>query len=287
MSSMDVPWQPRRIERLIEVFPTGSAVVRVETDQGEGFLKALSNKAEPHNLACELVGTLLAGTLLAGWLKLPTLDFALIAVTAADRLQLADGTMAHPGPAFITRFEDGYPWGGEPKELDGLDNPEDIARLVVLDTWTRNCDRYLPREEGARVRRDNVFLSRRNATAGHFVLKAIDHGCCFTCARELTARLGDLDLIRDPQLYGCFPEFRGRIDRAAVLRIVQEVKAIGRNEVEAIVQSVPPEWDVSPSVRAAWCHFIYERARYIEAIFECEWPRLSLFDDEPGQETVT
>lgn len=118
MSSVDVPWQPSRIERVIEAFPTGSSVVRVETDQGEAFLKALSNKAEPHNLACELVGTRLAR-----WLKLPTFDFALITVSADDRIPLADGTMAHPGPAFIARFEDGYPWGGDPRELDGLDNP--------------------------------------------------------------------------------------------------------------------------------------------------------------------
>src|SRR5213592_5223327 len=60
MSSGDVAWQPSRIVRLVEALPTGSSVVRVETDLGEGFLKALSNKAEPHNLACELVGTYLA-----------------------------------------------------------------------------------------------------------------------------------------------------------------------------------------------------------------------------------
>jgi hypothetical protein len=41
----------------------------VETDAGEGFLKAMGNPESPHVLACELVGTLLAE-----WLGLPTLE---------------------------------------------------------------------------------------------------------------------------------------------------------------------------------------------------------------------
>jgi hypothetical protein len=190
-------------------------VVRVETDQGDGFLKALSNKAEPHHLVCELVGTQLAR-----WLKLPTLTFSLLAITEQDRIQLADGTFAHPGPAFITKLEEGIPWGGAAEELDLLDNPGDVARLVVFDTWTRNCDRYMPRESGARINRDNVFLSRRTASKGHFILKAIDHGCCFTCARELTVRLRELENVRDDRLYGCFPQFAGRIERPRILEVL-------------------------------------------------------------------
>src|SRR6266849_1926175 len=111
MSSAAGAWSPIRILRAVEAFPTGSAVVRVETDQGEGFLKALSNKTEPHNLACELVGTLLAR-----WMKLPTLEFHVIAVPEALRIPLADGTFAHPGPAFITRLEKGSAWGSQTEE---------------------------------------------------------------------------------------------------------------------------------------------------------------------------
>jgi hypothetical protein len=73
MAEAGTPWQPNRILRVIEAFPAGSSVVRVETDAGEGFLKALGNAAGPHSLACEYVGTRLA--VLIG---LPTFTFALV-----------------------------------------------------------------------------------------------------------------------------------------------------------------------------------------------------------------
>lgn len=273
-------WDPSRIVRVVEAFPTGSSVVRVETEQGEGFLKALSNKTEPHNLAAELVGTLLARRM-----KLPTLDFHIIALTAADRIRLADGSYAHAGPAFITRFEDGIAWSGAVEDLDKLVNPADVGRLIVLDTWTRNCDRYMPRDnDRPRMNRDNVYLSRREAPKGQFVLKAIDQGCCFTCGRDLTPRLSNLDCVQEMKLYGRFPQFVGRMDRKAMLEIVQEVEAVTRQEVEGIVQQVPSGWDLSSGVRQALCDFICQRAKYIRAIIDQEWPPQTLFDVGTGQE---
>jgi len=80
MAASEMPWTPSRILRVVEAFPTGTSVVRVETDQGEGFLKALGNAAGPHSLACELVGTRLAHRL-----GLRTLSFAVI----SDKAKLA------------------------------------------------------------------------------------------------------------------------------------------------------------------------------------------------------
>lgn len=65
--------------------PASTRVVRVETDQGEGFLKALRNPEGPHVLACELVGTLLADGM-----GIPTLDFSIIEVTD-ESWQVAEG----------------------------------------------------------------------------------------------------------------------------------------------------------------------------------------------------
>src|SRR5258705_100949 len=125
------PWQPSKIVAPIEARKTGSRVIRVETDQGEGFLKAMGVDSGPNVLACELIGTLLAN-----WLKLQTLAFALIDVPSDLGLRFADGKPVVAGPGFITRAEEGRDWGGEADELGELDNPEDIGRLVVFDTWT-------------------------------------------------------------------------------------------------------------------------------------------------------
>src|SRR5580658_757136 len=191
-------WQPQTILRFVRSFPTSTNVVRVDTDAGEGYLKAMGNPEGPHVLACELLGTLLAE-----WLGLPTLEYALIWVTPEDEIPLAGGSMAASGPAFITKAENGFPWGGDEDTLRRVRQPENISRIVVLDTWIRNCDRYRP-EPNRRVNRDNVFLAWETEPERGLVLKAIDQTHASTCGRDLTPRISHE--IRDTTVFGCFPE---------------------------------------------------------------------------------
>jgi hypothetical protein len=139
----------------------------VETDQGEGYLKAIGNPGGEHCIACEYVGTQLAR-----WFCLPTFDFALVNVSDVDMLPFSKGGNAKPGPAFITRKERGQPWGGSERELKKLINPNDLTRLVIFDTLTLNWDRYSIDAPGKRrINRDNVFLSQEGPP-GKLVLKA-------------------------------------------------------------------------------------------------------------------
>lgn len=144
-------WTPTRVTRFIRSFGTAVATVRVETDFGDGYLKALGNPEGPHALACELVGSMLAD-----WLGLTTFDFSVIRLTDEDEIPFAKGGKAEPGPAFISRAAQGFAWGGEASELKALTNPLEINGLVLLDTWILNYDRHAP--DGNRVNRDNVFL---------------------------------------------------------------------------------------------------------------------------------
>ena len=129
-------WNPNTINRAVQGLMTATRTVRIETELGEGFLKALGNPEGPHSLACELVGSLAAD-----WLGLRTLDFSLIEVTDPEEVAFEGQSWAQPGPAFISRAEDtSLTWGGDPQTLSGVSNTEDISRLVVLDTWIRNCD---------------------------------------------------------------------------------------------------------------------------------------------------
>ena len=57
MVTKDNAWQPQTILRFIRAFPTSAATLLVETDAGNGYLKALGNTTSPHLLACEWVGT--------------------------------------------------------------------------------------------------------------------------------------------------------------------------------------------------------------------------------------
>jgi hypothetical protein len=250
-------WKPTTIKRFVKPYSTSTRVLRVDTDAGEGFLKALGNPEGPHVLACELVGTILAH-----WLGLPTLEYAIIRVTEEDELPFAKGGFALPGPAFITKAVDGFSWGGDRKLLGRLIRPSDLARMVVLDTWLRNCDRYRPAPD-ERVNRDNVFLVRELGPGKRLSLIAIDHTHTFTCGRELTVRLGNIDTIQDPTVYGYFPEFQWLVTRAGITEAVERLAEMDDQIAGDAVSRVPAEWQVEERVRSEWAKLIRLRAKFV------------------------
>ena len=81
MISRQGPWRPTFIKRQEDALKTGTMAIRVQTDQGSAFLKAMGNPEGPHVLACDLVGTRLAN-----WFGLPTFEFGTIPVIAEDGL---------------------------------------------------------------------------------------------------------------------------------------------------------------------------------------------------------
>jgi hypothetical protein len=239
----------------------------VDTDAGEGFLKAMGNPEGPHVLACELVGTELAK-----WLGLPTLEYAVIWVTPEDEIPLAGGGLAAPGPAFITKAESGFPWGGDDEALRRIRQPEDISRIVVLDTWIRNCDRYRP-EPNRRVNRDNVFLAWETGPERGLVLKAMDHTHAFTCGRELTHRIGQMNDIQDTTIFGCFPEFVPFLDQEHMRTAAGQLGQMEGALASRFVARVPTEWQVEAPVREAWVRFIVERADFVATnMISWLWP---------------
>jgi hypothetical protein len=251
-------WQPQTILRFIQAFSTSAATVRVATDQGDGYLKALGNTTGPHVLACEWVATNLARTF-----GLPTLDFSLISITEEDEIPLHNGNLAQFGRAFITRAEENIMWGGSAEELRNLVNPQDLSRLVIFDTWTLNCDRHHPDENRRRPHYDNVFLSTENVSANHVLLKTIDHTHCFTCGRDLTSRTADIDFIQDESIYGLFPAFASYLQPEDVSRALRDLGSVNRPSVEAIVQAIPNEWQVDQPSRQALIELIVRRAGFM------------------------
>jgi hypothetical protein len=259
-------WQPREVVRFIRNFDSGAGTVEVKTDAGRAYLKGMGNHSGPHVLACEWVGTQLAE-----WLGLEVFDYALVTVTDADELPLYRGGFIEPGLAFVTRGERGQSWGGKPPQLKRVANRDDITRLVVLDTWTRNCDRFS--SDGQRVNRDNVFLSEE-APAGKFVLKAMDHTHCFTCGRDLTARMAQIAVVKDDGIYGRFPEFEPFLDRTVFRKARGKLKSLQRAFVSKVVETIPDEWDVSSTARTALIDFIVGRAAYLVDKMERRlWPQ--------------
>ena len=174
-----------------------------------------------------------------------------------DEIPFLRGGYAASGPAFVTRAADGHPWGGSEEELNRLVNPEAISRLVVFDTWTRNCDRHPADVSTRRPNYDNVFLEDvPPRDSGQVRLLAIDHGHCFTSGEELNARVTRIDFVKDPGVYGLFPGFVSRVRQAEVEKAINRLQEVRQDVIADFVASVPPEWEVGRQARAAWIEWV-------------------------------
>jgi hypothetical protein len=243
------------------------ATAEIVTDAGPAHLKAIGNPEGEHALAAELLGTQLAQ-----WFGLPTFDFALIQLTDADEVPLHGGTTARPGPAFVTRTATGHTWGGGAEELARLENQDDIARLVVVDTWLRNPDRCPPRGEVARdgpERRDNldnVFLA---ATAsGGSRLLAMDFSHAFTWGRQITGHLATIGVVQERAVYGLFEEFRPYVTSVLIRDSSERLLRLMPDQVEKMVGYIPRDWGVTEREASALTSFTIDRARWLSMNLE-------------------
>jgi hypothetical protein len=285
-------WRPTTIRRFIRGFPSSARTALVETDAGQGYLKAMGGPDGPHTLAAELIGTQLAH-----WFELPTLDWAIIDVDEIDEIPFVDKDgnrtgSAASGPAFITRAEEGNTWSGGDRELNRLANPQDLGRLVVFDTWVLNCDRHCPPKEDSfdqpRINRNNVFLSAEGAPEGQFILKAIDHTHCFTCGREWTKRLSQIDRIKEPRVFGLFPAFRTFLDRRAIIEVAANLRTVKKAEVNQMIRRIPDQWKVGEELRQAIVDLVVQRAEFVAQTIDTRiWPQLELRLDGEDQSEAT
>lgn len=175
LTGSNTPWQPRIITRFHANIGTSTEVLLVDTDQGEGYLKAMGNPMGLSALVNELIGTQLAR-----WFKLPTLTYAIVHVTQNDELPFCHGGQAEPGPGFITLKEHGLPWSGTIEQIKKVKSKEFFSRLVLFDTWIRNPDRFPPPSHNYMgANHENLFLKyNHGARKFKYTPVAFDHSMC-------------------------------------------------------------------------------------------------------------
>ncbi len=281
VNSTPAPWRPTTFVRHEQSLDTSMGTARIVTDAGPAYIKALGNRQGPHPLACEWVATHLAD-----WLGLPTFDCAIIEIDAEiDQIPFFRGGMAASGPAFVTRAASGHTWGGSPEELGRLVNPNDAGKLVVFDTWVKNCDRHPPDLTVRRPNYDNVFLEDVDDGTGSTKsrLVAMDHTHCFTCGRDLDERVAYIDKVNDDRLYGLFPGFKPRVRQDDIEAAIGRLSELDQAAVFEIVASIPDAWEVSSKAAMALVKLICRRADFVADTIlkfvgrQC-WP-VQLFDN--------
>lgn len=257
--ALESNWNPTRLKEVAVSADTSTGATEVTTDAGRAYIKTLGNRQGPHVLATDWVGTHLAK-----WFGLCTFDVAILNLEPDDVFDLPRGAKAKPGPAFASRALPGDPWGKSGLQLDQLVNCEDITRLVVFDTWTLNCDRHHHDTTVRKPNYDNVYLSSEGVNAGKRRLIAMDHGLCFIRSGEdLSPKLAHINKVRDDHVYGLFPEFQNKLQQTIMTECVSRLRQMDAATAEAMIQTVPREWEVSTEVRRAWAELIYRRAGFV------------------------
>jgi hypothetical protein len=256
-------WKPTTFLRYVKTFQSSSYVALIETDAGPAYLKAINNPEGVHILACDWLGTQLAARF-----GLPTFDVAILEITEFDEIPL-NGRNAQVGPAYITRGEQGATMGTA-LTLESVTNLDVLARMVLFDTWMRNCDRHGPeygKDGRPRENLDNLFLSEEGAERGKFILKPIDFGHIINCGRGLNRRIADIDNVRDERVYGLFPFFQGHVTRDQIIQESTILSTVNSEMWNDLIEGIPEEWEVDKETRIAIGDFLKDRARFLAAHF--------------------
>jgi hypothetical protein len=260
---MNFPWQPRLIRRVVAAKETGTEVVEIVTDHGPAFAKFLGNREGPHVLAAEYLGTRLAAAM-----GLPVLDWSTLEYDGFPEIRLPSGGLAKAGSAWCTRRVEGFVWSGIAADLKEIENPADLAKLVLFDQWTLNCDRYRPLPPpNFRKNLQNVFFSRESETRGKMRLMAMDHTHILTCGSPFRGDLARIGRVRDETAYGRFPEFMEWIRREHAVAAVEAMNSVEADEIRAIVREIPADWEVEEDHRRALIDFLLDRRNWLSAEF--------------------
>lgn len=281
MAAYAVPkrdWPPTKyLEYEATVATKGCGPARVWTDAGRAYLKPMAADVNPHSLAVELVCTRLAD-----WMGLPVLETCILDLADSDTFPRptrsstghADpdsssiGT-SKPGPAFCTRGVIATQWDGADQSISAIENTNDIAKLVVFDTWIRNEDRCPPVDSAGVLQSTwqenlgNVLLVRSPPKVRILRLVAMDFGHAIVKGRELPTQSFGVNADKDEWVYGLFRAFRRFVTPPLVDAAAAKLNTLGRDELEDLISEIPLAWDVSVAARTVLADHLYRRAAYL------------------------
>jgi hypothetical protein len=173
---------------------------------------------------------------------------------------------ARAGPCFLAESTAGKQWSRDPSELDLIVNRDDIVKLVLFDTWVRNRDRHHPDPSVRKPNYGNVYFTEVEGGPHAYRLIAMDHTHCFDNV-QLHAKLANIDLVKDELIYGLFPAFVRLMSPIIVATACARLKMLVAEEVRAIINEVPKEWNVDLAARDAWHRLVCDRATFVAEDF--------------------
>jgi len=255
-------WEPKTINEVVKVYPTLTSPILVETDAGNGVLKLPAGCGGTAPLICEFVGTSLAR-----WIGVQTPDFALIRTDSnfVEMMRSRDEFLAEEADGFISRHEEPV-FRFTPQSIQDVKNKDMLTRLVLLDTWIRNEDRYFNKTGNLPSRNtENVLLVKNGQHKKTYTVKAFDHAESF---REFQPRFEPekhfgKQAVNDPAVFGLFPEFDPYLDWKVVCQVASRLIQVNEFEVQEIFSRIPRSWILDKETKKAFIAFIVNRATFV------------------------
>jgi len=72
-----------------------------------------------------------------------------------------------------------------------------------------------------------------------------------------------MDIVRDRTPFGYFPEFAELVEPVEIAACETRLGEMRADVADAMLATVPGEWQVEATVRAAWRDFIVDRAGFL------------------------
>ena len=109
----------------------------------------------------------------------------------------------------------------------------------------------------------NLLLSGTGAAKGKFHLIAIDFGHALGGPSSTTARLKQIDSLKDDTICGLFPAFRPYMERNRVTPFLDRLSRLNEADAKSFVDGIPREWGLSHDDADVIVEFLRRRAAYV------------------------
>jgi hypothetical protein len=164
-----------------------------------------------------------------------------------------------PGQQFGSRVvSDRQPCRFDPYFIDRIRNRFELAQVIVLDTMFCNMDRH---DENLLL----VFGESEGETPWRFYM--IDHSHCFENAGFSSPRIGQI--VDGASVYENALTLRVACESDVQLEVaVQAAEMVPDKTIEALVEAVPFEWELTTQESVRIGDFIKKRRDGIRAIMD-------------------
>ncbi|MCA0989993.1 HipA family kinase [Guptibacillus hwajinpoensis] len=188
---------------------------------------------------------------LAKYLGLPVAEGESIFLSEDVIKQISENQISStpPGPHFGCLYYKNAVRPTTERRIKKCTNLDQMAGIIVFDHWVRNRDRH-----------SNYFNLIIDEGEEHNKIYMIDHAGCFFSSIRSSKRLKKTAGYMDVFWGDLYKEFKSYLkEKELFYYYISAIEQFPDNEIKAIVNSTPPEWESDPEELEALAAYLIQR----------------------------